>query len=89
MEKPTYYRECLISARGSDWDVQEEDEKFIAILVPAQHDYIAEGYGVDIPEHWEIWNAGVGTNEILGSDWIVTKWKYIIEDMFEKIIRES
>ena len=80
MEKPTYYRECLISARGSDWDVQEEDEKFIAILVPAQYDYIAECFGVDIPEHWEVWNAGVGANEILGSDWVVTKWKYIIEE---------
>ena len=80
IEKPTYYKECLISARCLDWDEQETGTKFIAILVPAQHDYIAEGYGVDIPEHWEIWNAGVGANEILGSDWIVTKWKYIIEE---------
>ena len=80
MNKPDYYKVCLISVRCADWDEQEEDIKFIAILVPAQHDYIAEGYGVDIPEHWEIWNAGVGANEILGSDWIVTKWKYIIEE---------
>lgn len=80
MKKPTYYKECLISARCLDWDEQETDTKFIAILVPAQHDYIAEGYGVDIPEHWEVWNAGVGANEIIGSDWVVTKWKYIIEE---------
>lgn len=80
MNKPDYYKVCLISVRCADWDEQEEDIKFIAILVPTQHEYIAECYGIDIPEHWEIWNAGVGANEILGSEWIVTKWKYIIEE---------
>ena len=76
MEKPAYYRECIISARCSDWDEQEVDLKFIAILVPAQHVY----FGIDIPEHWEIWNAGVGVNESLNSPWIVTKWEYIFEE---------
>ena len=80
MKKPAYYKECLISARCSDWDEQEEDIKFISILVPTQQDYIAEGLVVDIPEHWEIWNAGVGVNETLDSQWVVTKWKYIIEE---------
>ena len=80
MEKPAYYRECLISARHSNWDEQEPDTKFIAILFPAGHDYIAECYGEDTPEHWEIWNARMGLNEILNSSWIVTKWEYIIEE---------
>ena len=80
MEKPDYYRECLISARCSDWDEQECDTKFIAILVPAKHEFIAECYGVDIPEHWEIWNARGGMNETLDSPWIVTKWEYIFEE---------
>ena len=80
MEKPAYYRECPISARCSDWDAQEADTKFIAILVPAQHEYIAECYGEDIPEHWEIWNVGMGVNENLDSSWIVTKWEYIIKE---------
>ena len=80
MEKPAYYRECIISARCSDWDEQEVDLKFIAILVPAQHEYIEECFGIDIPEHWEIWNAGVGVNESLNSPWIVTKWEYIFEE---------
>ena len=80
MEKPAYYRECLISARCSDWDAQEADTKFIAILVPTKHEYIAECYGEDIPEHWEIWNVGMGVNENLDSSWIVTKWEYIIKE---------
>lgn len=79
MEKPDYYRECLISARCSDWDEQEVDAKFIATLVPANLEYLAEGYGIDIPEHWEIWNARAGMNETLDSPWIVTKWEYIFE----------
>ena len=78
MKKPAYYRECLISARHSDWDEQEPDTKFIAILFPARHEYITESYGEDTPEHWETWNARMGLNESLDSSWIVTKWEYII-----------
>ena len=32
MKKPDYYKECLISARCSDWDEQEPDTKYIAII---------------------------------------------------------
>ena len=74
MKKPDYYRECIISARCSDWDERKCDAKFIAILVPAKR--------VDIPEHWEIWNPIMELNERLDSHWIVTKWEYFIEEEY-------
>lgn len=49
MKKPAYYKECLISARCSDWDVQEEDEKFIAILVPANTITLQKVMGLIFP----------------------------------------
>lgn len=79
MEKPDYYRQCIISARCSDWNEQEVDAKFIAFLVPAHLEYIADYFWIDIPEHWEIWNDRIGANETLDSSWIVTKWEYIFE----------
>ena len=84
MKKPDYYRECLISARCSDWDEQEPDTKYIAILVPAKHEFITECFGVDVPEHWEVWNAIYGLNETLKSPWIVTKWEYLIEEEYDE-----
>ena len=82
MKKPDYYRECLISARCSDWDEQECDIKYIAILVPAKHKILAECF--DIPEHWEVWNAVLGLNEILKYPWVVTKWEYLIEEEYDE-----
>lgn len=79
MEKPDYYRQCIISARCSDWDEREVDAKFIAFLVPAHLEYIAGYFWIDIPEHWEVWNDRFGANETLDSHWIVTKWEYIFK----------
>ena len=84
MKKPDYYRECIISARCSDWVEQEPDTKYIAILVPAKHEFITECFGVDVPEHWEVWNAIYGLNETLKSPWIVTKWEYLIEEEYDE-----